>query len=140
MVIPQKFTLIAAIALGLQGCGFSSDTESSKSALNQTNSTTNIPTRQRLVATLSWRPPTENVDGSPLILSELVGYKLYFGTSPTTMNNVIEIDSSSNMDTYSAEFESLGLETGNTYYFAMSSISDLGIESQISEIATFSPN
>ena len=40
--------------------------------------------------TLSWTPPTENDDGSQL--TDLAGYKLYYGTSPGNYTNQVRID------------------------------------------------
>ena len=37
-------------------------------------------------ATLSWMPPTENADGSAL--TDLAGYRIYYGRNPNTLNPV----------------------------------------------------
>jgi len=39
---------------------------------------------------LNWVAPTENVDGSPL--SDLAGYRIYYGTSSRSYDNHISID------------------------------------------------
>ncbi|MFQ5755720.1 MAG: fibronectin type III domain-containing protein [Acidiferrobacterales bacterium] len=39
--------------------------------------------------TLSWTPPTQNTDGSKL--SDLAGYKIYYGTSEKYFQRVIEV-------------------------------------------------
>ncbi len=40
-------------------------------------------------ATLSWTPPTANTDGSQL--TTLAGYRIYYGTSQSQLDEVIEI-------------------------------------------------
>jgi hypothetical protein len=39
--------------------------------------------------TVSWTPPTNNVDGTPLI--DLAGYRILYGTSPTALTQSIEL-------------------------------------------------
>lgn len=75
--------------------------------------------------TLSWTPPAENTDGSPL--TNLGGYRIYFGKSQTTLDQVIAIDSPG-ITTYVIDNLS-----PSTYYFAMSSINTHGIESELSQ-------
>ena len=41
-------------------------------------------------ATLSWTPPTTNTDGSPL--TNLAGYKIYWGTSQGTYPNSVTLN------------------------------------------------
>lgn len=40
-------------------------------------------------ATIAWLPPTLNTDGTPL--TDLGGYRIYYGTSPSTLNQVADI-------------------------------------------------
>ncbi len=74
--------------------------------------------------TLTWTPPVENEDGSPL--TDLLGYYVYVGDSPEGMLPVwfIGADSSSVQLSYGA--------TGD-YYFAVSAINADGIESARTE-------
>lgn len=41
------------------------------------------------VATLSWSPPTRNVDGT--VLKDLAGYYIYYGKNPDQMNGIIRV-------------------------------------------------
>jgi hypothetical protein len=41
-------------------------------------------------ATLSWVPPTESADGSPL--TDLAGYRIYYGRNPNTLNQSIVLN------------------------------------------------
>jgi hypothetical protein len=82
--------------------------------------------------TLSWNPPTENTDGTPL--NGLTGYKIYYGTSVNRLTTQIEILNPSIM-TYVVE----GL-VPNTYYFAATAISGDGLESELSTVARIAVN
>lgn len=76
--------------------------------------------------TLAWDPPTENADGSPL--TDLAGFKLYYGTSSLSYGNSIIIGNST---TYTAG----GLRAG-TYYFAVTAYDIYGNESGYSDEVT----
>ena len=73
--------------------------------------------------TLDWQPPTENVDGSPLM--DLAGYRIYYGTASRDYTEVVAIDSGA------ATSHSLVLPSGS-YYFAMTAIDGEGNESAYS--------
>jgi hypothetical protein len=75
-------------------------------------------------ATLSWTAPTENEDGSTL--TDLAGYRIYYGTSSGNYTTTIVIDNPS-ITTYVVEDLSPA-----TYYFAAKSYTSLGIESKFS--------
>ncbi|HEY8518648.1 MAG TPA: putative Ig domain-containing protein [Gammaproteobacteria bacterium] len=79
-------------------------------------------------AVLSWIPPTENTDGSPL--TDLAGYKLYWGTSPGEYPNSISIDNPG-VTTYVVE----NLAPA-TYYFVATALNSEGAESEPSNMAT----
>jgi hypothetical protein len=70
--------------------------------------------------TLTWTPPTENVDGSPL--TDLLGYYIYSGPSPDTM-----------VPYYFAPFGRSSFQVRRlkwgTYYFGMTAVNNDGIES-----------
>jgi hypothetical protein len=72
--------------------------------------------------TLSWLPPTQNEDGSPL--TDLAGYKIRYGSSPGTYSNTISLDGPG-LATYVVE----GL-TPSRYYFVIASYNKLGVESR----------
>ena len=71
-------------------------------------------------AQLSWTPPTQNVDGSTL--TNLAGYKVYYGTAPRTYSQVQTINSPTTTQT------TLTLSPG-TWYFALTALNSLGEES-----------
>ena len=79
-------------------------------------------------ATVSWTAPTENEDGSTL--TDLAGFKLYWGTTPGNYTESVTINNSS-VTTYTVE----GLAPG-TYEFVATSFNDRGAESVRTDPAT----
>jgi hypothetical protein len=78
-------------------------------------------------ATLSWDAPTTNADGTPL--TDLAGYKVYYGTSSHTYSQNINIG---NVTTYTID----NLTEGVTYYFATTAYDTAGNESEYSNEAS----
>lgn len=72
---------------------------------------------------LTWDTPTSNEDGSPL--TDLAGYKLYYGTSSGVYGMVLDIG---NSITYTIS----DLEEGKTYYCAVTAYDSGGNESNFS--------
>lgn len=70
-------------------------------------------------STLTWDPPTTNADGTPL--TDLAGYKIYYGTSSGNYTKVIDVG---DVTTYKVE----GLNPG-TYYFTVTAYDISGNES-----------
>lgn len=82
--------------------------------------------------TLSWTAPTQNEDGTTL--TDLAGYKLYYGKSSRNYTNSITIDNAS-VTTYVVENLS-----PDTYYFAATAFNLNGVESRYSGEAVKSLN
>jgi hypothetical protein len=79
-------------------------------------------------ATLSWTVPTQNDDGSAL--TDLAGYRISYGRSPTELAWAIDI-ASPGITTYAID----GLKPG-TYYFSVRAYSVSGAQSAASNVAT----
>jgi hypothetical protein len=79
-------------------------------------------------ATLMWTPPTQNTDGSPL--TNLVGYKVYWGTSQGNLNNSATLN---NPGIASYVVEQL---TPATWYFSLTAVNGAGVESSFSNTAS----
>lgn len=79
-------------------------------------------------ATISWTPPTTSEDGSAL--TDLAGYKLYYGTSPGTYPNVTVI-SNPGLSSYV-----VGNLAPATYYFVLTAFDNAGNESEHSNVAS----
>jgi hypothetical protein len=79
-------------------------------------------------ATLSWAPPTENTDGSAL--TNLAGYRIYYGTSATALTQVVQL-SSAGITTYVVENLA-----PSTYYFSVRAYNAAGAESTNSNVVS----
>lgn len=77
--------------------------------------------------TLSWTAPTENEDGSALI--DLAAYKFYYGTSPGSYSNQVQVD---NAGLTMFVLENL---VPATYYIVATAINEAGVESRFSNEA-----
>lgn len=112
----RRALLLALTALVLSGCLEDVDPIANAGGLIRTGSGS---------VTLTWQPPTENSDGSPL--TDLSGYNIYVGTA------------SSNYDYMEIRLENPGLTAyvvenldPGTYYFAATAFNSSGIESRLS--------
>lgn len=77
--------------------------------------------------TLSWTPPTQNTDGSTL--TNLSGYRIYYGTSQGNYSNLITIN---NPGVANYTVDNLA---PNTYYFVSTAVNGQGVESDYSNVA-----
>jgi hypothetical protein len=80
------------------------------------------------VATLSWTPPTANIDGS--VLNNLSGYQVLYGRSAEELSSSVSINNPS-VSRYVIENLSSG-----TWYFAVVAVNGQGTWSPLSNIAT----
>jgi hypothetical protein len=71
--------------------------------------------------TLDWTPPTQNDDGSTL--SNLAGYKVYYGTSATQLTQSVSV-TNPGLTAYTLS----NLPAG-TWYFQVTALSSTGFES-----------
>ncbi|MGB7739577.1 MAG: putative Ig domain-containing protein [Steroidobacteraceae bacterium] len=79
-------------------------------------------------ATLSWQPPTENTDGSPL--TDLAGYVIRYGTKSDALALEVRI---SNPGITTSMIEGL---TPATWYFTVSAYTAKGVESMPSAVGS----
>jgi hypothetical protein len=78
-------------------------------------------------ATLTWQPPTENTDGSPIV--DLAGYRVRYGQDPAQLS---QLQSIPNAGITTAVVESLAR---GTWYFSVSAYNRDGLESDPSNLA-----
>jgi hypothetical protein len=78
-------------------------------------------------ATLSWTPPTRNTNGT--VLTDLAGYRIYYGTTSTT-NKIVTVSNPS-VSRYIVDNLSPA-----TWYFAVKSYNAAGVESSLSNKAS----
>lgn len=79
-------------------------------------------------ASLSWTPPTRNTNGTSL--TNLAGYRIYYGTSSSALTSQIQI-ANAGMASYVVQ----SLPKG-TYYFGVRAYNSSGTESSLSNIAS----
>ena len=79
-------------------------------------------------ATLSWMPPTQNNDGTPL--ADLSGYRIYWGTSQNNLSQAVTL-TNPGLTSYV-----VGQLTPATWYFATTALNSNGIESGLSNVAS----
>ena len=79
-------------------------------------------------ADLSWIPPTQNTDGTSL--SNLAGYRIVYGTSPTAMTQAVQV-ANVGVTRYTIDNLSPG-----TYYFSVRAYTSGGTESANSNVST----
>lgn len=79
-------------------------------------------------ATLSWVPPTENVDGTPI--TNLAGYRIRYGTAPDALTQSVDVKNAG-LTTY--VIENL---TPATWYFSVTAYTAAGVESGLSNLAS----
>ena len=119
--LKYRFALAAGLLLALNyGCGGSGSGDTSSDVLPSPGSSSGT-------VTLSWTPPTENVDGS--YLTDLAGYNIYYGLTEGQYSERINIDNPG-----IATYVVTNL-TPNTYYFVATSYNTAGVESPYSGVA-----
>lgn len=79
-------------------------------------------------ATLSWEPPTQRTDGSPL--TDLAGYRIAYGNSPDNLGQGVTLNNPG-VTRYVVENLSRG-----TWYFAMKAFDTSGSESDSSAVGS----
>jgi hypothetical protein len=110
------FFLLAAFMISCGGSGGGSGS----------NSQANDEAKYYGMANLSWISPTTNTDGSKL--TDLAGYKIYYGTTPGSHDNWIDVG---NVTKYT--INDLCYTPGTAYYFVVRAYNDSGGESADSE-------
>jgi hypothetical protein len=98
------------------------------SALPAFSVTVTAPTTTTGTATVSVTPPAQNSDGTPL--TNLAGMRVYYGTSPTSLSQQIQL-ASTTPTTYTVS----NLASG-TWYFGATAYTTAGTESALSPVVT----
>ena len=79
-------------------------------------------------ATLAWSPPDQNTDGSAL--TNLSGYRIYYGTDADALTHSVDVPTTG-MTSYVVGNLGIG-----TWYFAIKAYNTVGVESDLSNIAS----
>ena len=125
------YLLVLSIVLPVLACG--SGTETALSEGVSQNPITSEGDPQNPIPTINWVAPSEREDGTPILLSEIAGYRIYYGTSVGEYSNPINIlDSTAT----AAELDSLSLS--GSYYIVITTVDLDGRESSFSkEVSIF---
>jgi hypothetical protein len=94
-------------------------------SITVTSSSTTAPNGS---ATLSWNPPTANTNGTAL--TDLAGYYIYYGTSASSLTNVVQLASTA-LTSYTLD----NLKAA-TWYFALKAYTTTGTESALSPVVS----
>ena len=104
------------MALQLSACS----TEDSATAVTEDSAT----------VSLSWVAPSAREDNAPISLSEIAGYRVYYGTTPGQYTNSVDIN-----DGIAEGYTFTALPTA-TYFFVVTTYDTEGRESQYSAEVT----
>ena len=85
--------------------------------------------RTQGIASISWEAPTLNTNGTEL--TDLSGYVVYYGEAPESL---VYSKAVQDPEQYAEVIE--GLKFNTTYYFAVTAVNSLGIESDLSMTAS----
>ncbi len=124
----HRLTLLAAVLL-LGGCGggsSSSTPNSGSSPSASINSGANSALKRTV--SIAWAAPSTRVDNTPVVPSEIGGYRIYYGNDSSQLQLLTEIS-----DPNRTDFTTPELAPG-TYYFAITAYDTYGTESQYSAI------
>lgn len=80
-------------------------------------------------ASLRWQAPSQRSDGDSLSMTEIAGYRIFYGTRSGDYDSVLSID-----DPYTLAIQIDDLPVG-TYYFVMTTVDTSGLESGYSREA-----
>jgi hypothetical protein len=121
--------LLLLAAAVVAGCGGgSSSTDATAAATSSSPPPTTTPSPSAGSATLSWTAPTTDTNGQAL--TNLAGYRIYYGTSAGNLSQAIVLNSTGTQ-TYVIE----NLAPG-TWYFAIAAFSSAGTVSALSDIVS----
>lgn len=121
----SKILITLFLTLLISGCNNRNTVETQSDDSN--GSTTNTGAINTSDVRLSWAAPSEREDNKPISLSEIAGYKIYYGTSQRSYSDNIKIDDG-DVDSYTF----YNMDAG-TYYFALTTLDTAGRESQYSD-------
>ncbi|WP_018716732.1 fibronectin type III domain-containing protein [Arhodomonas aquaeolei] len=110
----RSAALVLGVSLFLTACGGGGGGGSSSSS----DSPPAAPVTGDAAITISWQAPTEREDGSALSMSQLAGYRVYYGTSPGDYSQEVDIS-----DPYQQSYTIEGLSSGS-YYIALQAYDD----------------
>ena len=117
------------VSLIFAGCGGGGDSAGAPTgSTTSTAAETSSPPATTGTATVSWVAPTNNSDGSSL--TSLAGYTIHYGASASSLTQTIQIANAA-----AVSYVVTSLSPG-TWYFAVSTYTNTGVQSGLSTIAS----
>jgi len=130
------FTLLITLLLSACNTGeaYNGNTGAGVGVTQETTPQGVTPTPQEdtQVVALSWTAPVEREDGTPISMSEIAGYRVYYGTTEGNYPNELDIADSYNMQA------TLSNLVSGTYYIVVTVYDMDGRESAYSQVVTAS--
>ena len=123
-IVTVKPVVTSTYTLTCNGAG------GSASASPSVTVTVNQPPPSAQNINISWVPPVEREDGTPITMAEIAGYRVYYGTSQGKYTNNVDI---ADRTTMQATLSNL---TTGTYYIVMTTYDMDGRESVFSKVVT----
>ena len=122
-----KLTLaVGLVAALLAGCNNNDSMVQGVGSSSGTASASSVPTDSS--ATLSWEAPTTDTNGSAL--TNLAGYRIYYGSSETGLTQLVSLD------TVSTQTYVIDNLTPGTWFFAIRAVTENGVESAMSDVVS----
>lgn len=115
--------LVAATALFLCACAASPEAQPASYATAQQPRQAQTSNAEGALK-LEWQAPDDRMDGAPLQLSDIAGYRIYIGDSSGQYTKTIDIN-----DAKTTRYLLQGLQVGKEYFVAISTIDKEGRES-----------
>jgi len=132
-IVGRRWLVIAALTITIAACdgGPATTSTAAPAGSGPVTSSGNPPVNSPPgvgTATLSWVTPDQNTDGSAL--TNLAGYRIYYGTGVDALTEVIELPTVG-ITAYVIDNLAAG-----TYYFSIRAYTSAGIESPLSNVVS----
>jgi len=127
----SKIAAILLVLTQLVGCYAETGAASKDRTTTLGNEIVDIDDSSTIAAeaqTLNWAAPVAREDESPIAMSEIAGYRVYFGTETGNYTQSIEVN-----DAYIDAITLDELNTAGTYYIVLTTVDTDGRESAYSE-------
>jgi hypothetical protein len=127
-IVASGWVASVVATISLAACDGGPATTSTTASSQSTPVTSSSDPPAASTATLSWRAPDQNTNGSAL--TNLAGYRIYYGTGTNALNQVIDVPTVGVTD-YVIDNLAAG-----TYYFSIRAYTSAGVESGLSNIVS----
>ncbi len=124
----RHFLVISFTSLTISACGGGSSTGSTGSAIANNIGVGGAATG---TATVFWTAPISTESGAALSISQLGGYQINYGTSPTNLAYSVNVP-----DPYATQYVMAGLHANTTYYFAVTAYDSQNVVGAMSAVVS----